>query len=544
MRCEIDRLRAAKKELEARQAGVDLAQMQREYADVRQAEARLREAQLAHQRESASLRSKLAWYVENQQLLDEVEEQLTAAAARAAQLEGCLAAVGVAPPPPPPPPGTTMPPGADVATALVAAPAARVDALTERERERLRSLEEQVTQLQSLLARRAGGGGGGAGGARGRGSGGRRASVGELIAAAGPSPEQEAKHVAMQQQLEQLEAQHDTAEKASQRRMRSLRQQHERVVAAHEAKAAALEAQLKQAKAEGGGAGGGAGGRTRRELERQVEEVRATLGKRVRELESKLAEAERGASKRAAAAAADKDKERPTTATRAGRPAMLACHRGAAFRSGGTAPSKAAGGGADSTAAGQQQSQAQTADAAASGAEGRADEGVERGHDEANGAAETMEAVEAAEAAAFVELTEARAALERVGELAASLGTGLDNVAASPPSSPWLLESAAGWVDGGNGGPQAQQLAMLQAHVASLERRLHARSLDAQELVERARRLGGEEARIARREYDAALQRKNAQIEAFRVDLDAILGELAQLHARQAEAVAAGVAVA
>ena len=43
-----------------------------------------------------------------------------------------------------------------------------------------------------------------------------------------------------------------------------------------------------------------------------------------------------------------------------------------------------------------------------------------------------------------------------------------------------------------------------------------------------------------RREYEAALCQKNAQIEAFRVDLDGIMEQLMQLHAQQAEAVATG----
>ena len=324
MRCDIDRLRTAKRELEARLAGVDLHLMEQEHDALRDAQEAARRTEASHAKELSGLRAKLAWYVENQQLIDEAEARCGASYARARQLECCLAAANlVIPPPPSGPPDEAaavtlhgaggvarLAPadgaakdgaswggggggGSEMAIAVAAAAAAKP---SERERERFTAFEEKVVTLQGLLQQEGG---------RQRDGGGKGwPNVGVLVAAAGPSPEQLARQQAQQQRIVALEAQCA----ANDKKVRTLRQQHERVVAAHEARAAALEEQLKRARfhrsprsllhlpasctclpmppvqsKQAQADKGGGGGRTRlRELERQVEEVRATHGKKVR----------------------------------------------------------------------------------------------------------------------------------------------------------------------------------------------------------------------------------------------------------------------
>ena len=257
--------------------------MEEEHSELRGAQEGLRRAEAAHAAELGGLRAKLRWYVENQQLIDELEARCCASQARVLQLDRCLTAAGITPPRPPAADadadgGAATNDGADGDAPDPTDAAAAAAVSSTREHERLQMLEAEVGTLQALLAK------------RGRGVGSKgRPSVGELVAAAGPSPEQVARHAALQLRVDALEAQGAAAEAGTQRKVRTLRQQHERVVAAHEARAAALEAQLKVAQPDKGAAGGpnGGGARARvRELERQVKEVRETLGKKVRDLEA------------------------------------------------------------------------------------------------------------------------------------------------------------------------------------------------------------------------------------------------------------------
>jgi len=64
------------------------------------------------------------------------------------------------------------------------------------------------------------------------------------------------------------------------------------------------------------------------------------------------------------------------------------------------------------------------------------------------------------------------------------------------------------------------------------------REIDAAELVARAGRLSSDELQRTRAAHARELGAKNAQIELFRAEMDAITGELVHLHERQSEAVA------
>ncbi|KOO32180.1 hypothetical protein Ctob_005479 [Chrysochromulina tobinii] len=203
MRFEMDRLRAAKRELEGKLAGVDLGQLHSDHQAVREAEAKVREIEEARKKEVAALQAKLTWYTENQQLIDELEQQRITALARVAEL---------------------------------------TSALDGQEVQRTAFLETRVSQLEETVC--------------------------------------------------ELEATHS-------KRLRALRQQSERVAAGYEAKVALLSDKLQKAEALLEGKGAGAATRSKvKELERQIEEIRATHTKQraKREmaavLESKNAEVE------------------------------------------------------------------------------------------------------------------------------------------------------------------------------------------------------------------------------------------------------------
>ena len=173
-------------------------------------------------------------------------------------------------------------------------------AVLERQLASLQQLLEQRTALASLAANS----GHGTGGKDGKGGGkplpphqrGGKASLAELIAAAGPTAAEVQQTAYLTTRLEQLEGQVAQAESANQRRLRALRQQHERVASGYEARIALLTERLGRYEQDDPKAnkGGLAASRMRvRELEKQVEEVRATYGRKIKELEGKLEQAAR-----------------------------------------------------------------------------------------------------------------------------------------------------------------------------------------------------------------------------------------------------------
>jgi hypothetical protein len=123
--------------------------------------------------------------------------------------------------------------------------------------ERVAVLEKQVSGLQQLLERRtavtkgsAGGGARGRGGDRGgRGRSGSMPSVAELIAAAGPTPQEVQRTAFLETRVSQLEETVCELEATHSKRLRALRQQSERVAAGYEAKVALLSDKLQKAEA-------------------------------------------------------------------------------------------------------------------------------------------------------------------------------------------------------------------------------------------------------------------------------------------------------
>ena len=123
--------------------------------------------------------------------------------------------------------------------------------------ERVASLERQVEALRRLLQSRGGAseakpsGGAASHGTDGKPAAGRRGqpSVAELVAAAGPSEAEVQRAAYLTARVDELEAACAEAEGATQRRLRSLRQQHERVVAGYEARLASVTASLRKLEA-------------------------------------------------------------------------------------------------------------------------------------------------------------------------------------------------------------------------------------------------------------------------------------------------------
>ena len=64
------------------------------------------------------------------------------------------------------------------------------------------------------------------------------------------------------------------------------------------------------------------------------------------------------------------------------------------------------------------------------------------------------------------------------------------------------------------------------------------REAEAAELIESTRRLARVESERARREMASVLEAKNAEVDAFRCELDAILLDLRLMHAKQEEGAA------
>ena len=78
----------------------------------------------------------------------------------------------------------------------------------------------------------------------------------------------------------------------------------------------------------------------------------------------------------------------------------------------------------------------------------------------------------------------------------------------------------------------------LQAKLVQMEARHRTREAEAAELAESTRRLAGVAEEKARREMQAVLDAKNAQVDAFRCELDSIVLDIKLMHSRQAEAAA------
>ena len=128
----------------------------------------------------------------------------------------------------------------------------------------------------------------------------------------------------------------------------------------------------------------------------------------------------------------------------------------------------------------------------------------------------------------------AAAAVSAAPESAAAAATAAAAAAASAAATPTAPKSAAD-----------VRLYELQLHVAALERRQIEREHELGTLVRHTKQFAALEVGRTRREYEAALAEKDAEVDGFRRELDALIDEMGLLveaareQAAQAQAAAA-----
>ncbi|GLC40224.1 hypothetical protein PLESTB_000227900 [Pleodorina starrii] len=234
LKAQLEKTRAEKKALEARAGGVDLKAMADGDVLVKQLREEMDAGRQATQTLVQEMQAKLAWYAENQELLNkndslvaEQRETIQQLQARLVQYEG---------------------PGAKGSAAnRVAAAQARV-----------RELEAQVEQLNKTLRSRAPGN-----------------SLAAVVAAARPSAEETQLVSELRGQVEELEDTLRRKDEEFELQLRSYQQQFEKLKAQYSERASRLDAVSKVR------------GRVK-ELERQLEEQKSIFRRRVQELEGRL----------------------------------------------------------------------------------------------------------------------------------------------------------------------------------------------------------------------------------------------------------------
>jgi hypothetical protein len=248
---ELDRLRIAKKEGEARFEGVNIVSLEHDSKELQQAEletkAELAHLKQKHRQEIDASDKQLRWYIENQEIVDkndvELKEQRNKIAALEQQVKELSDISGGGKP-------------------RHAGAAART----------IKELETQVgmlrAELDDVIKKK------------------HPNSVASLIRAARQPVEETAAHAYLQQRANQLEQTLHTREEAHAKSLRALRQGFERIRSQNEGRLAALEAELKDKSRQ-------LEGNEKphlkiKEMERQLDDTRAYYTKRLRALSGKM----------------------------------------------------------------------------------------------------------------------------------------------------------------------------------------------------------------------------------------------------------------
>lgn len=554
LKFEIDRLRSAKRELEGKLAGVDVGAMEGEASALAAARDAMQAERDAHQKELAAVSARLAWYVENQRIIDEVEAEADALRERLQQVDQAREAGASEA-------GATAgrqsrdAAGVESGSALTCVPAAGAPSRAggahstraaqptghdgpSAAHTRVAALEKQISHLTEMLQRTAGGSGtgtprkGGAGGpSPHRPPTGKGGSVpgplrlGELLAAVGPTAAEAEERRYLSHRVSELEAERDGAAAAAERRLRGLRQQHDRLAAGYERRVDSLARQLKEAEAAAAAKGQSGSARVRvRELEKTVEDVRAFYGRKVKELEARLAEAE-----------AKNGRKSETTKPRPPATRTPILHDGLAERLGVSSAQAGAlppDGAVEAATAPPYDGPPLTACAPAADVTGPV-KAAELGPpgmldatpgEEGQGAClssswladeATVLAHQRATAAMAERLEElASAALEATGGLVLTLDVACDGYA---------LADA----------PTQLHLMLLRDQMRSLELRQQRRAHEAALLLEDAKRLAAAEVARVRREMAAEVEGKEVLLEACRREMDGIVREMSELYEQQ-----------
>ena len=228
-RKELERLKRENKELEARSAGVDLKQIEREEELLRSLKMEMEAMKREHQAARQELEGKLKWYSENQEFVDQnaelIKEQLDTIAElqkRLAKFEGDGSQDG---------------------------PEARMAA-------RIEELEQECKHLNSLLVKN------------------NPDSLAALIQASKPTAEEQRQVKELSAEVEHQKKRNAELMRKHESQLRALRQQHER------ARAQDRQGEKRESS-------------RAKELAKQVEDVRSHYGKKVKLLEKQLQGARR-----------------------------------------------------------------------------------------------------------------------------------------------------------------------------------------------------------------------------------------------------------
>ncbi|GAX83641.1 hypothetical protein CEUSTIGMA_g11065.t1 [Chlamydomonas eustigma] len=223
---QIDKLRTEKKELEARLGGVDMAKMKEGDVLVVKVKEEMESLRLHHAAMVTELQTKLNWYVENQELLTKNDALVQEQRDLIHRLEERLS--------------------------FYEGPSSQGTV------KRMKELQAQVTSLTQALRSRGG-----------------PKSLAAIIEAARPSAEESAIVQGLQVQLERVREDLSRKDDEYETKLRSYQQQYEQLRRQYEEKQGKEESALKLRK-------------RNKELEQQVEELRAAHTKKIRELEARM----------------------------------------------------------------------------------------------------------------------------------------------------------------------------------------------------------------------------------------------------------------
>lgn len=262
---ELDRLRQGKRLADAKFAGIDVPALQREGERLQEVQQELDLASQKHKEEVAALHKQLAWYVENQEIIDKSDKLVATQQEKIEQLEAELE--------------QAQGKGRGKAKSSARAASTKGTGISTRtDSARIKELEAQVgtlkAELEEVLRKK------------------HPNSIPQLIRAARPPMEEHAAHAYMSTRIKTLESTLEEKEEEHAKRLRVLRQGFERVKAQHEQRLAQLEVELET--------------KTKKlelsekphlrvkELERQLDDTRSFYTKKLRELNGKLATVPKG----------------------------------------------------------------------------------------------------------------------------------------------------------------------------------------------------------------------------------------------------------
>eukprot|EP00667_Euglena_gracilis_P002623 EG_transcript_2627 len=512
-RAEFEALKRQKKDVEARLHGVDWEKMCNDELEIRRLAAELKQREVDHQNQIDALQSQIRWYVENQDMVTKNDELLAAQAQtidnlrqRVLELEGPAKEAG------------------------------RGEAGL-----KARYYQKRIAELEEALRRAE--------------KGQRDDDIPALIRAVKPTMEETQQQKLLQKKVQQLQQELDDQTAKSEKALRVLRLESDRLKTSYETRIAQMEDDMKMRLR-------GATSKKVQELTRQLDEARTYYSKKVRELEAQVVQLRRdlkGPGRGAAPAAGRaKPAAAPPTAE-ADPPAPAAPAASPHLADGGTHRSQG-------TQADVVMGFAESAGDPAPGLEyaihlqtenrrlqdevsrlvrrlaGAAPGDVEALHQRL-GAAEAEAAAQRQIAARAQELLH-RAQLEQTERLHAMLQEQQQNrdqlvhqhrkeleaVATEYQEELRAVRERQQMVAGlGGEGDRVAYLQCVAARLEALEQHCWLREREVQRTLEETKRMADFELQVEKQKLQLLLQVKNNEIERFRMELDALMEQLASL---------------